>query len=121
MLDPWLGGYGERYPSCIPWNLGKIPTVEASIRGHFPEEYGIESALWTRKAVRALIDQLCEVKMPIRTVGEYLRRWGYSPQKPLQRAYEQDPKAVKQTMVKRDVSRYPATSCERGSGDSMGR
>ena len=25
MLDPWLGGYGERYPSCIPWNLGKIP------------------------------------------------------------------------------------------------
>ena len=24
MLDPWLGGYGERYPSCIPWNLGKI-------------------------------------------------------------------------------------------------
>ena len=70
-------------------------TVEASIREHFPEEYGIESALWTRKAVRALIEQLCGVKMPIRTVGEYLKRWGYSPQKPLQRAYEQDPKAVK--------------------------
>lgn len=69
-------------------------TVEAAMRGHFPEEYGIESALWTRKAVRALIEQLCEVKMPIRTVGEYLKRWGYSPQKPLQRAYEQDPKAV---------------------------
>ena len=27
MLDPWLGGYGERYPSCIPWNLGKIPFI----------------------------------------------------------------------------------------------
>ncbi len=70
--------------------------VEGAIRGHFPEDYGIESALWTRKAVRALIEQLCEVKMPIRTVGEYLKRWGYSPQKPLQRAYEQDPKAVEQ-------------------------
>ncbi len=68
--------------------------VETAIRGHFPEDYGIESALWTRKAVRALIEQLCQVKMPIRTVGEYLRRWGYSPQKPLQRVYEQDPKAV---------------------------
>ena len=71
-------------------------TVEAIIRGHSPEEYGIESALWTRKAVRTLIEQLCGVKMPIRTVGEYLKRWGYSPQKPLERAYEQDPKAVKQ-------------------------
>ena len=33
--------------------------------------------------------------MPIRTVGEYLHRWGYTPQKPLKRAYEQDPQAVK--------------------------
>ena len=30
----------------------------------------------------------------IRTVGEYLKRWGYTPQKPLTRAYEQDPVAV---------------------------
>ena len=59
-------------------------TVEAAIWGHFPEDYGIESALWTRKAVRALIEQLCGVKMSIRTVGEYLKRWVYSPQKPLQ-------------------------------------
>lgn len=34
--------------------------------------------------------------MPIRTVGEYLKRWGYTPQKPLKRAYEQDPNAVKE-------------------------
>jgi transposase len=68
--------------------------VETAIRGHFPEEYGIESALWTRPAVRILIEQQCHIQMPIRTVGEYLKRWGYSPQKPLERAYEQDPKAV---------------------------
>lgn len=33
--------------------------------------------------------------MPIRTVGEYLKRWGYTPQKPLKRADEQDPQQVK--------------------------
>ena len=33
--------------------------------------------------------------MPIRTVGEYLKRWGFTPQKPLRRAYKQNPKAVK--------------------------
>jgi hypothetical protein len=32
--------------------------------------------------------------MPIRTVGEYLKRLNFSPQKPLRRAYEQNPKAV---------------------------
>ena len=62
-------------------------------QGH-PEDYGIESALWTRRAVQALIAQRCEVDMPVRTVGDYLKRWGYSPQRPLKRAYEQDPDAV---------------------------
>ncbi len=35
------------------------------------------------------------IKMPIRTVGEYLKRWGFTPQKPLKRAYEQRPAEVK--------------------------
>jgi transposase len=52
---------------------------------HFPDELGIDSALWTRRAVGALIEQEYGVKMPIRTVGEYLKRWGYTPPK-LQRA-----------------------------------
>lgn len=68
--------------------------VKTAIRDEFPDDYGIDSALWTRRAVQALIEQLGEVKMPIRTVGHYLKRWGYSPQRPLKRAYEQDLKAV---------------------------
>ena len=28
------------------------------------------------------------ITLPIRTVGEYLKRWGFTPQKPLKRAYE---------------------------------
>ena len=31
----------------------------------------------------------------MRSVGEYLGRWGFTPQKPLKRAYEQQPEAVK--------------------------
>lgn len=42
--------------------------------------------------------------MPIRTVGEYLWRWGYTPQKQLKRAYEQDSEAVKAGL---DIE-YPA-------------
>ena len=74
------------------------------MREHFPEELGIDSALWTRQAVRTLIAQVSGVQMPIRTVGEYLKRWGMTPQKPLKRAYEQDPKLV-ETWLKQE---YPA-------------
>ena len=32
--------------------------------------------------------------MPIRTVGEYLKRWGFAPQKPVKFAYERRPEKV---------------------------
>lgn len=70
--------------------------IQDRMRDHFPDELGIDSALWTRRAVQTLIEQEYGFAMPIRTVGEYLKRWGYTPQKPLKRAYEQDPKAVEQ-------------------------
>lgn len=69
--------------------------IQQVMREHFPDELNIDSALWTRSAVQTLIACECKVEMPIRTVGEYLLRWGYTPQKPLKRAYEQDPQAVK--------------------------
>lgn len=68
--------------------------VQQQMREHFPDELGIDSGLWTRQAVGSLIEQVSGVKMPIRTVGEYLKRWGFTPQKPIKRAYEQDPKQV---------------------------
>ena len=33
--------------------------------------------------------------MSIRCVGDYLNRWGFTPQKPIKRAYEQQPLAVR--------------------------
>jgi hypothetical protein len=41
-----------------------------------------------------LIYRRFKVDMPIRTVGEYLKRWGFTPQKPLKKAYEQKPELV---------------------------
>jgi transposase len=70
--------------------------IQQWMLSHFPDEFEIDSALWTRRAVQQLIEQKFGVQMPIRTVGEYLWRWGYSPQKPLKRAYEQDPEAVEE-------------------------
>lgn len=68
--------------------------MQQLLLSHFPLELKIDSALWTQ-AVQALIAQQYGVKMPIRTIGEYLNRWGFTPQKPLRRACKQDPQAVK--------------------------
>lgn len=59
-----------------------------------PDQLKMAYVLWTRKAVMELIEQEYKIKMPIRTVGEYLKRWGFTPQKPAKRAYEQNPKQV---------------------------
>jgi hypothetical protein len=54
----------------------------------------------TRQAVQELIQQQTGQSLPIRTVGEYLKRWGYTPQKPVRKAYKQDPEEVEQWLDK---------------------
>lgn len=51
--------------------------------------------LWTREAVRDLIERKFGVKLSLATVGRYLNRWGFTPQKPITRAYERQDALVK--------------------------
>jgi transposase len=60
-----------------------------------PDQMKMPFALWSRQAVGLLIKARYEIKMPVRTIGLYLQRWGFTPQKPAKRAYEQHPDAVK--------------------------
>lgn len=62
---------------------------------HNPEELQIASPLWTRRAVCELIHRQCHLRLAVRTVGEYLRRWGYTPKKPRRHARQQDPEEVR--------------------------
>ena len=59
-----------------------------------PEQLKMDFALWSRAAVMQLIERECGVVLPVRTVGKYLARWGFTPQKPIKKAYEQSPAAV---------------------------
>jgi transposase len=54
----------------------------------------MEFFLWSRAAVSQLIEQEYGIKLHVRSVGKYLARWGFTPQKPIKRAYEQSPVAV---------------------------
>jgi len=68
--------------------------IQKLIIENTPDQLKLTFALWTRQAVQEIIKGQFSIKMPIRTVGEYLSRWGFTPQKPLKQAYEQRPAAV---------------------------
>ena len=59
-----------------------------------PDQLKLTFALWTRQAVQELIRMCFGIQIAIRTIGTYLKRWGFTPQKPLKRAYEQRPAEV---------------------------
>jgi transposase len=84
------------------------PDQEAHIRKLIidkrPEQLKMDFALWTRAAVGELIERECGIKLCVRAVGNYLKRWGFTPQKPIRRAYERRPEAIEKWLD----DEYPA-------------
>jgi transposase len=86
---------GRAQGSCRTLTPEQEKEIQKAIIDKCPDQLKLPFALWTRIAVQQLIKQLWSIDMPIRTVGDYLKRWGFTPQKPLKSAYKQNPKAVK--------------------------
>lgn len=74
------------------------------ITDHCPDQLKLPFYLWTREAVVHLIAQRCGVRLSVWTAGRMLARWGFTPQKPARRAFEQDPQAVGSWLKRK----YPA-------------
>ena len=85
---------GREEGECRQLSPPQEQKIQQLIVEHSPDELEIETSVWTRGAVQALMKQQLNLSVPIRTVGCYLKRWGFTPQKPLKQAYEQDPKQV---------------------------
>lgn len=76
-------------------------TIVRMIKDRCPEQLKLPFMLWTREAVGELIEKQFGIKLSIRSVGNYLKRWGFTAQKPLRRAYERQDKAVKDWLERR--------------------
>ncbi|MCS6763931.1 MAG: IS630 family transposase [Candidatus Protistobacter heckmanni] len=77
-------------------NADQEEAIRRTICDKRPEQLKMESALWTRGAIMLFIEQEYAFRLSIRAVGDYLKRWGFTPKKPIKRAYEQRPESVKQ-------------------------
>jgi transposase len=86
----------KRGPKNKPRRLtdAQEKTVIEAIQDQMPDQYKLGFALWTRRAIAQLIKQFWGIDIPVRTLGDYLKRWGFSPQKPLKKAWEQNPARV---------------------------
>jgi transposase len=69
-----------------------------------PTDLGIAHALWTRRAVGDLIRKEFDIDLAERTVGLYLRRWGYTSKVPARRSRKQDPDEIERWLAET----YPA-------------
>jgi len=78
--------------------------IQKMIREKMPDQLKLPFALWNRRAIQALIKEQFSIDLPTRTINHYLKRWGFTPQRPIKRAYEQNPKKVQQWLE----STYPA-------------
>lgn len=88
-----------------------------------PEQLKLPFVLWTADAVRQLIQRKYRIKLSARSVRRYLAKWGFTPQKPVRRAYEHDDEAVRRWLE----DDYPAIAKQAKAekahiywGDEMG-
>lgn len=113
----WWSAYAEHGVPALPQRrtgrpLGSgrvLSDVQAEhlqclLRTHQPEELGIAAPLWTRRAVGDLIRKEFNLDLAERTVGRYLKRWGFTAKQPRRHARDQDPEEVRQWLE----GTYPA-------------
>jgi transposase len=80
-----------RRPKLSGVQLGRL---YALVVGNDPRQLRFPFALWTRDMVRELIRREFQVQLSAVSVGRLLGQLGLSPQRPLHRAYEQNPERV---------------------------
>jgi transposase len=92
-----LAALSTKFASGRPTVLSDKQMVRlySLIVGRDPRQFSFGFALWTRKLVARLIEQHFGVRVSLVTVGRILKKLGMSPQRPLYRAYQQDPEKVR--------------------------
>ena len=103
-LYPWLekfraGGWealAEQIAEGPPPKLmeKQRQQVRRWILGKDPRQHGFDFGLWTRRIVQKMIQEKMGVALCLTSVGKLLASLDITPQKPLRRAYERDPRMV---------------------------
>jgi len=91
-------------PSQISLTKEQEKQAKKMIVDKCPDQLKLPFALWTREAVGDYLRDAFGVDVSVWTIGRYLKKWGFSPQKPVYKAYEQKSPEVRKWLKKE----YPA-------------
>lgn len=91
-------------PSQISLTKEQENQAKKMIIDKCPDQLKLPFALWTREAVGDYLRDAFGVDVSVWTIGRYLKNWGFSPQKPVYKAYEQKSPEVRKWLKKE----YPA-------------
>jgi transposase len=80
-----------------------------------PEQLKLAFGLWTRENVGELIERKYGIRRSARQIGRYLKEWGFTAQKPVYKAYEQNSQAVEKWL--RET--YPAIQAQAKKSGAM--
>lgn len=86
---------GRPAGACRSLSKRQENVIVRAITDKTPEQLKLPFALWTRPVIGRFIQERFGIRLPVRTLGHYLKRWGFTPQRPKRRAYEQQPEAVR--------------------------
>ena len=68
--------------------------IVRTISDKTPDQLKFPFMLWDRKSVQYLIKEKFDIILSLPTISRYLKKWGFTPQRPLSRSFEKNPKAV---------------------------
>ncbi len=81
-------------------NGKQLEKLSKIIRTKNPQQLKFDYALWTIRMIRRLIREQFKAKLSEVSVGRLLKRLGFTPQRPLYRAWQQDKALVEQWQAK---------------------
>ncbi len=119
-----VNGWAKRYASSGATGLedrrtnehrrdkGSLTKKEAQrvqnwMKDKCPDQMKRPFALWTAQAARELIRRKLGKELGLSTMRLYLKRWGFTSQKPLKRAIQRDPRKIK-TWLEKDYPKIAA-------------
>lgn len=95
MEDLQLGRRGRRPGEQAKLQGWQCGTIVRLITDKTPDQLKLPFVLWTAAAVRDLVADTFKIVLPVRSMRRYLRRWGFTPQKPVRKSRRQNPAHVR--------------------------
>lgn len=108
-LFAWEGA--ERPPKVSP---EQMQWIASAVRNHTPNQLRFEFGLWTLRLIGQLIERQFGMTLSLPTLGKIMAQLGFTTQRPLYRAYQQDATLV-QRWLSEDLPALRARAKAKGA------